>query len=218
VTVKENPNISFSLHTENSKLASSFENYATARDLYQTYVGEVKSIKNKEVYQYLANKDYTQHIDVGRPQVRGNVTLDERLYDGRSMVKQFYSKFSMHFSKELRRKIFLQIDLIHEIDDWDVRDKVITAKSFETYIRWQFLNKEIRQLPNYGLTSEGNFVATWLKNENLDHLIVEFQPLDRVRWYSKEKYNGEIDNNSGICNILRFNKTIGQEKTIEWFN
>lgn len=143
------------------------------------------------------------------------VTLDERLFDARADVKILLSQVSMHFSMALREKLFIQIDLIHDLDDWEEGDDPIQLQSFNTFLRWFFLN-EPSQLPNFGLSAGGNFIASWLVN-NKDTLILEFLSSDRIKWFVTKYYDEEADHSSGSTKLSRIVDVLTPYHTDDWF-
>ena len=148
---------------------------------------------------------------------RNDATLDERLFDARAAVKIIFSQASMHFNEALREKLFRQFDLLHDIDDWEDEDEPIRAQSFKTFLRWFYLNMPTR-LPNFGLSATGQFIATWLTNENKDKLILEFFSKDRIRWFVTKHYDDENDHSSGSTKLSRISDVLAPYHTVDWFN
>lgn len=143
------------------------------------------------------------------------VTLDERLFDARANVKILLSQVSMHFSDALRNKLFHQIDLLHDPDDWEDGDDPIQLNSFNTFIRWFYLN-EPPQLPNFGLSVAGHFIASWLTNHNKNSLILEFLSNDRIKWFVTKYYDEEADHSSGSTNLSRIVDVLAPYHTNDW--
>lgn len=144
------------------------------------------------------------------------VTLDERLFDSRANVKILLSQVSMHFSEALRKKLFRQIDLLHDPDDWEEGDDPIQLQSFKTFLRWFYLN-EPPQLPNFGLSAAGHFIASWLTNHNKDRLILEFLSNDRVKWFVTKYYGEEADHSSGLTKLSRIADVLAPYHADDWF-
>lgn len=144
------------------------------------------------------------------------VTLDEQLFDARANVKILLSRVSMHFSKALREKLFRQIDLLHDPDDWEEGDDPIQLQSFNTFLRWFYLYKP-PQLPNFGLSAAGHFIASWLTNHNKDRLILEFLSNDRIKWFVTKNYDEEADHSSGLTKLNRIADMLAPYHTDDWF-
>jgi len=140
-------------------------------------------------------------------------TLDERLFDARANVKILLSKVSMHYSDVFREKLYRQIDLIHDPDDWEDEEVPVMLDSFKTFLRWFYLTNP-STLPNFGLTDSGNFIATWVENTR-NTLIMEYLASDRVKWYLAIDYEDNKDLTSGTTNIERssiFLKSLNVDK------
>jgi hypothetical protein len=144
------------------------------------------------------------------------ITLDEQLFDARANVKVLLSKVSMHFSKAFREKLFRQIDLIHDFEEWEEGDAPIQIQSFHTFIRWFFMTQPPR-LPNFGLSSGGHFIASWLTNNNKDRLILEFMLNDRIKWFVTKSYEEGADHSSGVTKISRIADILLPYQTDDWF-
>lgn len=144
------------------------------------------------------------------------ITLEEKLFDARADVKILFSEVSMHFSDALRNKLFHQIDLLHDPDDWENGDDPIQSKSFNTFLRWFYLNKP-QQLPNFGLSVAGCFIASWLTNHNKDSLILEFLSNDRIKWFVTKYYDKEADHSSGSTNLSRIAEVLAPYYPDNWF-
>jgi hypothetical protein len=145
------------------------------------------------------------------------VTLDEKLFDAKANVKILLSQVSMHFSNALREKLFHQIDLLHDPDDWEDGDTPIQLQSFKTFLRWFYLYKP-PQLPNFGLSDTGHFIASWLTNHNKDSLILEYCPNDRITWFVTEYYDDEPDYGSGSTNLSRIAYVLSSYHSEKWFD
>lgn len=145
------------------------------------------------------------------------VTLDERLFDARANVKILLSQVSMHFSDALRNKLFHQIDLLHDPDDWEDGDDPIQLQSFNTFLRWFYLNGP-PLLPNFGLSVAGNFIASWLTNHNKNSLILEFLSNDRIKWFVTKFYDEEADHSSGSTKLSRITAVLAPYHTDDWFS
>ena len=143
-------------------------------------------------------------------------TLDEQLFDARANVKILFSQVSMHFSDALRNKLFHQIDLLHDPDDWENGDDPIQSQSFSTFLRWFYLNKP-QQLPNFGLSVAGHFISSWLTNHNKDSLILEFLSNDRIKWFVTKYYDEEADPSSGSTNLSRIADVLAPYYPDNWF-
>lgn len=152
-----------------------------------------------------------------RDDLQGRRSVNELLFDARAAAKVAFSQVSMHFSADFRERLFDQVDRLHEADDWEEGDLPVKTLSFNTFLRWFYLNKPER-LPSFGLTSAGHFIATWLCNENKDRLILEFLPRDRIKWFVTKDYDGELDYGAGITVLTRILISLAPYDPSSWLS
>ncbi|MBL4590263.1 MAG: hypothetical protein JKY11_09335 [Alphaproteobacteria bacterium] len=143
-------------------------------------------------------------------------TLDEVIFDARANVKVLFSEISMYFPTELKEKLFHQIDLLHDTDDWEDGDNPVQISSFKTFLRWFYLDQP-SQLPNFGMSNGGLLIATWLSNHNKDRLILEFRSDDHIKWFATKHYDDEQDMSSGITSASRLIHHLASYKASDWF-
>ncbi|MBI3186344.1 MAG: hypothetical protein HYZ31_00580, partial [Gammaproteobacteria bacterium] len=141
-------------------------------------------------------------------------TIEETLFDARSNVKILISQISMHLKPEWREKLFRQIDILHEIDEWESGDKPINLLSFKLFIRWA-LQCKAERCPNFGLSNEGNLITSWQADK--DRLIIEFLPNDRVKWIVSMRIQDETERSAGLADINRLITILGPYKPEHWF-
>lgn len=146
---------------------------------------------------------------------QGRGGVDEMLFDARAAAKVAFSQVSMHFSADFRERLFDQVDRLHDADDWEDGDFPVERLSFNTFLRWFYLNKPER-LPSFGLSSAGHFIATWLCNENKDRLTLEFLPSDRIKWFVTKDYGGELDHGAGITVLTRILTSLAPYDPDSW--
>lgn len=144
-------------------------------------------------------------------------TLAEQLFKSTADAKVTFSKVSVHFPKELRDKLFSQLDLIHDASDWETDDQPIVAKSLTSFLRWTYVTKPQKN-PNFGLSNDGYLVASWLGNSNKDKLILEFLVNDRIRWFVEKRFEETTDYSNGITKLTRINKVLEPYEVEQWFS
>lgn len=212
----------FAFDTKNSYLIDKKSNIAS------NLTGQYFSAKTTEIIQKIrefeADKTNTlQYLGAKNKSIIQNIAnethknLDEKLFDASASIKILISNVSMHFSEEFRKKLFLQIDLLHNPDDWEDGDFPIQANSFSTFLRWFYLNQP-SNLPNFGLTDSGHLIASWVKNENRDRLILEFLSADRIKWYITIQYDEDIDYSNGMTNLFRIIELLAPYNIVEWLS
>jgi len=127
-------------------------------------------------------------------------SLEELLFDACAKVKIATSQVSMHIRGDWREKLFRQLDLIHDIDDWDSEDNPIDEGSFKNFLRWYLYEKPNRS-PGIGLSSSGNVVIAWMKAK--DRLTIEFEPSGFVSWTVTKFFNGDAERGAGRTSLKR---------------
>jgi hypothetical protein len=132
-------------------------------------------------------------------------SIEETLFDACADVKIATSQVSMHLDRAAIKKIFHQIDLMHNVNEWNIDEQVINVNSYKSFLKW-FLFVNPTKGPGLGLSHQGNLVAAWMNK--LDRLILEFYPNEQAKWMIKSENNGEIETGSGQSSILRLPKVL----------
>jgi len=148
--------------------------------------------------------------------VKGDTSLEEKLFDARANVKILLSQVSMHFEKQLREQVFRQVDILHDIDGWEIDDATIQLSSLTTFLRWYYTIQP-KVFPSFGMSSTGHLVASWLKNDNKDRLILEFLSNDKMKWFVTKWFGDESDHSAGMTNITRSAAVLSLFDPSEWF-
>jgi hypothetical protein len=105
--------------------------------------------------------------------------LETRLFDALAAVKILTAQVAMHLDGECRRKLFAQLDSLHDPEEWESGDEPISQSSFATFLK-AILSIRPERRPGLGLSHSGNLIAAWTTRR--DRLTIEFLPNDRVRW------------------------------------
>jgi hypothetical protein len=105
--------------------------------------------------------------------------LETRLFDALAAVKILTAQVAMHLDGEWRRKLFAQLDSLHDPEEWESGDEPISQSSFATFLK-AILSIRPERRPGLGLSHSGNLIAAWTTRR--DRLTIEFLPNDRVRW------------------------------------
>jgi hypothetical protein len=121
---------------------------------------------------------------------------------------------SSHFTRPERDKLFKQLDSLFDIESWDSSDAIASEASFATLLRMVLFLGGRR--PALGLTSAGNFVASW--TEGNDRLTVECKPNDQVRWVLSQVIADERETFASETNSVRLPKVFAPyEAPNRWF-
>ena len=138
---------------------------------------------------------YAQHTQ--QPQ---GVSLPERLFDTLAMFKlKTATLAAAHFTRAERARLFKQLDSLLDAESWDSADVITTEGSFTTLLRMVLFLGGRR--PALGVTSTGNFIATWTEGDN--RLTIECKPEDHVRWVLIQKLDGERETAAGETTVRR---------------
>jgi hypothetical protein len=105
--------------------------------------------------------------------------LEQQLFHALAAVKRLTSQVAMHLDRELRQKLFQQLDSLHDVQEWEPGDAPVREASFATFLKAILSIKPARR-PGLGLSNTGNLIAAWTTER--DRLTIEFQPNNRVRW------------------------------------
>lgn len=105
-------------------------------------------------------------------------SLDEELFDARAAAKELTSMVAMHLDREWRKRLFAQLDSLHDPKEWEKGDIPLQKSSFNTFLRTICLAKP-KCRPGLGLSAAGHLIAVWLAGGN--RLTIEFLPSDDVK-------------------------------------
>jgi hypothetical protein len=134
------------------------------------------------------------------PTTAKSASLTERLFDALAAFKlKTATLAASHFNPEERARLFKQLDSLLDADSWDSADVITTEASFTTLLRMVLFLKGRR--PALGVTSSGNFIATWTEGD--DRLTIECQPEDHVRWVLVQNLDGQRETAAGETTARR---------------
>jgi len=165
----------------------------------------------KELIKQAARPPLTAH----KPTFLGKeLPIEERLFDARAAVKILTSQVSMHIKPELREKLFRQIDMMHDPDEWEPDDIPIIESSFKAFLSG-LLQINPERGPGLGLTYNGNLIASWRTGR--DRLIIEFMP-NKVKWVITRFIDGELEQFVGHVLVNRLLNSLASYNPEQWFS
>lgn len=147
--------------------------------------------------------------------IKIGVELEERLFDARANAKISFANVSMHFEPRLKKKLFSQLDSIHDSVDWEDEELPITPESLSTFLRWFYLTNPAR-LPNFALSNKGHLIASWIKDKN-DTLIMEFMGNDHVRYFVNQVVDDEMEQGNATTLLHRVNQVLEGFQASNWW-
>jgi hypothetical protein len=159
-------------------------------------------------------REHFSHIGTGVASVH-NRALAENLFDALVGFKQKTARLaSGHFTKPERDKLFRQLDSLFDIESWESTDTIASEASFVTLLRMVLFLGGRR--PALGLTSTGNFIASW--TEGSDRLTIECKPHDHVRFVLVEGVAEQRETFASETNSTRLPKVFAPyEAPNRWF-
>ncbi len=137
--------------------------------------------------------------------------LQEQLFAVRASLKIWVSQVSMHLAAEWRSRLFRQIDLIHDPEDWEPADELTDAASFLTFLRLVLLLGRPGR-PGLNVLPNGNLIAGWARDR--DTLNIEFLPRDEMRWSVVRRFEDHVERAAGFT-ILRRLATVLEPYDVE---
>jgi hypothetical protein len=127
--------------------------------------------------------------------VRDTRALDDRLFDSLAECKLITNRFAMHLDSDWHRRLFSQLDMLLDKNEWDPDDEPVSEGSFTTFIRLMLKLRTARR-PGLHIANGGNIVALWQK-EAKDRLTIECQPNDHLRWLVTVPLDGAGESAAG---------------------
>jgi hypothetical protein len=110
---------------------------------------------------------------------RSKKSIEEILFDTLAAFKIFTSQVAMHLNVEGRDKLFNQLDLLLDPEEWPREDVPPELASYRTLLR-ALLVLTPGKMPGLGASSRGRLVAAWSTRD--DRLTIQCLPNDRLRW------------------------------------
>ena len=141
-------------------------------------------------------------------------SLEEKLFDATAGVKVMTSQVAMYLDSQWRSKLFKQIDLLHDVDEWEHGDEPLQRESFATFLK-AICELKPQKRPGLGLTSSGQLIAAWTAGSS--RLTIEFLGNSRVNWVISRMIDDEIEHYVGDTTVSRLAAGLGPHHTEEWF-
>ena len=181
----------------------------------QTFSAHIVSDENKPVMQAIEDLKTKPPLTAHKSVLSGDNSVEERLFDARANVKIMTSKVSMHINPGLREKLFRQIDMLHDPDEWEEEDDVpVNELSYKAFLSG-FLQINPERGPGLGISYTGNLIASWVSDR--DRLIIEFMP-NQVKWVITRFINDEPEQFTGRTKINRLFESLTPYNPAHWFS
>jgi hypothetical protein len=141
--------------------------------------------------------------------------LPERLFDALAACKLTTARLAVaHLTSDERARLFKHLDSLLDPDSWDDADQVPSEASFTTLLRMMLYLGGRR--PALGITSTGNFIATWSEGDG--RLTIECRPKDEVRWVLVHSLDGRRESAAGETVVRRLPQVLNAyDPPRRWF-
>lgn len=113
-------------------------------------------------------KMYSVPIDTGG--------LEATLFKNRADLKLITSRVAMHLTNDQRNGIFLAIDQLLDVAEWEDESSQITDFVFRSFLRFVIFAR-LRRIPNLGVSPDGILLAGW--HAGGKSVYAEFFPEDQ---------------------------------------
>lgn len=140
-------------------------------------------------------------------------SVESMLFGLSTHVKVGWSRLAMHLPEAWKQRIFSQIDLLLDPDEWDDEDPDAFRASSTTMLRF-FCSQHGPKAPALSLTPGGHLVSTWKHETDLLHL--EYLEDDIVRWATTTFVDGDRVVASGRCPIRALNGLISPPSFVQF--
>lgn len=139
----------------------------------------------------------------------------EQLFLALAEAKIWTSKIAMHLDVETRDRLFRQLDILHEVDEWAEGDQPLSLASYKSMVRAMLFHK-VNCRPSLSLMPNGNLLALWERDG--DRLNVEFLPEDRTRWFVQHATPKGPERAAGTSALERLRDVLDPYEAGRWFD
>ena len=139
----------------------------------------------------------------------------EKLFSATAGAKIWASCVAMRLNRDVRDRLFRQLDNLHDADEWFEGDAPVDLASFKCFVRAILLGV-ISGKPGLSLTPQGNLIAIW--SDESGKLAIEFQPGDAIRYLWTQKIDGDVERATGISTIRRLPVVLSPLELKNWFS
>jgi hypothetical protein len=143
-----------------------------------------------------------------------NASIEERLYESLAGVKVYTSQVAMHMERELRSRLFAQLDSLLDPEEWVEEDEPLRQASFGTFLKVLFLFRPDRR-PGLGISANGHLIGAWTHGDN--RLTIECLPGDRARWVLTQDLRGSPELAAGETTVERLGAVLKPYDVDQWF-
>jgi len=142
-------------------------------------------------------------------------SLSEQLFVALAEAKIWTSRLAMHLDRGARDRLFRQLDVLHEEDEWACEDEPVNLASYKSLVR-AILYHEVNSRPALSLMPNGNLLALW--RDGSDKLTIEFLPDNRTRWFVQSNSDNGPERATGTTALERLRTVLQPYGAERWFN
>jgi hypothetical protein len=139
----------------------------------------------------------------------------DAVYDALARAKVLTAQFAMHLDNDWRRKLFAQLDSLHDVEEWEAGDRPLQEASFVSFIRTMLVLKPAKR-PGLGLSQGGHLIGAW--TEGHDRLTIEFLPGDQLRWVLSCSHDDQVERHAAQTAVTRLPEVLAPYKPERWFS
>lgn len=162
---------------------------------------------------YYSEQNHSQAITIGQPIEQR--PIEEQLFFALADAKIWTSRVAMHLDRLSRNRMFRQLDVLHEFDEWATSDRPVQLEAYKSFVRAIVFHK-INSRPALSLMPSGNLLALW--NDSDDRLTIEFLPENRTRWLVQSSTTDGPERASGTSPLERLRDVLQPYGAARWFD
>lgn len=138
-----------------------------------------------------------------------------KLFEATAQAKIWTSRIAMHLDRTIRDRLFRQLDVLHNADEWVTGENPLNLESYKTFAR-AIIFHNIDSKPGLALMPSGNVIAIWQVNS--DKLSVEFLPDNKTRWMIQYTTAAGRERTSATTPLERLREVLFPYCADRWFN
>lgn len=140
--------------------------------------------------------------------------LGDRLFEATAAAKKWTAVVAMRLHPEDRRRIFAQLDRLHDEGEWHEASTPLRLESYKSFIR-ALVSGQISGKPSLAITANGNLTAIWHSQHG--RLLIEFQHGDRVRYLVNHLIDGSPERAAGETSASRLQVVLAPYSGVDGF-
>lgn len=138
-----------------------------------------------------------------------------QLFSATAQAKIWTASVAMHLDRQVRDRLFRQLDSLHDADEWVAGDTPVNLSSYQCLVR-AILYHHINSKPGLALMPSGNILALWRDGNN--KLTVEFLPGNKTRWMVQTQLDNDTERAAGVSSLERLRDVIQPYCANRWFS